>query len=336
MANRIKKGLIYFPDYVDELTELPILRLIHQHKGNGYLIYRYILKAVFKNGYLMEWQNDSPFIIANHLGLNEGQVKEVVRYCCYLGFFSKELLDRRSVLTSRIIQEEYLDICKRSKRKPMQILQEICLIPPEILPDFDHKEEANFEVYERNFYEEKIKTSEEIVNFSEELPKTSEETAKNSEEMKQSKVKKRKENFNYIFSSFPEKIKSKVQEEILAAGDEKFIELIFKWLEYKETAGEPYKTLASVRGCITKMRKIHPDNTVVEAKVELAIQQGWQGCFWKAGEKEVRLIRKLGLQRFLNLKQNDGEEPQKGEKNETTKNNRGSVAPVGSHSTGWL
>ncbi len=325
MANRIKKGLIFFPEYVDELNELPVRRLIHQHNGNGYLIYKYILKAVFQNGYLMEWHDDSPFMVANNLGvktISEQTVIEVVRYCCALGLFNKELFTRRSILTSRLIQEEYLDICKRSKRKPMQIMQEFCLIPDEILPDFDHKEEAVFEVYERNFNSEKIKTSEEIANSSEELPKTSEEIGKTSEELQQRKEKKRKVNFNYNFSSFLGIDKksglenSELAKKIISGIENTNLRnCVLHWLCHKERVGEPYTKLGTLRGCITRIRSIHEDDLVMVAKVELSIQQGWQG-FFPANEKEVRQIREFGIEGFLELKKNGGAGPQKGNKNE--------------------
>ena len=65
--------------------------------------------------------------MAEYFGLKENLVDEIVKYCASVGLFDKELLCR-GIITSRSIQERYLQACFQAKRKNVTIPAEIRLM----------------------------------------------------------------------------------------------------------------------------------------------------------------------------------------------------------------
>ena len=55
----------------------------------------------------MVWDLDSPFILSEKLGFEEGYLKEVTKYCVSVGLFDKDLFEKSYILTSRSIQSRY-------------------------------------------------------------------------------------------------------------------------------------------------------------------------------------------------------------------------------------
>ncbi len=84
------------------------------------------IKAVF-----LEWDESTVFDVAEYFGLKENLVKEIVNYCAFVGLFNKELLCRESVLTSRSIQQRYIDTCTRAKRKNFKIPEKYVILTEE-------------------------------------------------------------------------------------------------------------------------------------------------------------------------------------------------------------
>lgn len=117
MAN-LKIGLAYYNVETDRYQDIKIKRLKKDFGCNGIAVYDYLLCEIYRDkGCFIEWDESTVFDVAEYFGLKENLVKEIVNYCAYVGLFNKELLCRESVLTSRSIQQRYIDTCARAKRK---------------------------------------------------------------------------------------------------------------------------------------------------------------------------------------------------------------------------
>lgn len=121
MAN-LKTGLAYYNVETDRYQDIKIKRLKKDFGCNGIAVYDYLLCEIYRDkGCFIEWDESTVFDVAEYFGLKENLVKEIVNYCAYVGLFNKELLSSESVLTSRSIQQRYIDTCTRAKRKNFKI-----------------------------------------------------------------------------------------------------------------------------------------------------------------------------------------------------------------------
>ena len=160
----IKTGLSYYKSDTDRYQDIKIKRLKRSFSGNGIAVYDYILNEVYRvQGCFLEWDENTAFDVAEYFGLKENLVDEIVKYCASVGLFDKELLCR-GIVTSRPIQERYLQACFQAKRKNVTIPAEIRLT------------------------EESENTPEE----SENTPEESENTPEVCDKVKESKVKESK------------------------------------------------------------------------------------------------------------------------------------------------
>ena len=123
----IKTGLSYYKSDTDRYQDIKIKRLKRSFSGNGIAVYDYILNEVYRvQGCFLEWDENTAFDVAEYFGLKENLVDEIVKYCASVGLFDKELLCR-GIITSRPIQERYLQACFQAKRKNVTIPAEIRL-----------------------------------------------------------------------------------------------------------------------------------------------------------------------------------------------------------------
>ena len=123
MARPIKKGLTYFPLDVDFFTDDKLLFVAARFEEKGELVAIKLLCKIYKNGYHIEWNNDTALLFAKSAGSNVsvGLVNEVVNELVKRDFFSKDIYTRFAVLTSSGIQERYTKICKDAKRTNCEI-----------------------------------------------------------------------------------------------------------------------------------------------------------------------------------------------------------------------
>ena len=123
----IKTGLSYYKSDTDRYQDIKIKRLKRSFSGNGIAVYDYILNEVYRvQGCFLEWDENTAFDVAEYFGLKENLVDKIVKYCASVGLFDKELLCR-GIITSRSIQERYLQACLQAKRKNVTIPAEIRL-----------------------------------------------------------------------------------------------------------------------------------------------------------------------------------------------------------------
>jgi len=177
MARPKKKGLEYFTNDVNFYQDIKIRKLI-RHKGiQAVSVYHILLCQIYCNGYYIKWDEDLPFILSEVSGLEEDKIIEAVTYCLEIGLLDSTLYESEKVLSSRSIQERYIEISVAAKRKLDDNL-------PYLLVDIPGKQVKV----------QKTDVSSELNLFSsEETQVISEVTPINSEESTQSKVKESKE-----------------------------------------------------------------------------------------------------------------------------------------------
>lgn len=121
MARPLKDGCNYFPSDVNIYSDFKIMDLLNEYGPMGYVVYDWILRRVYQEGYYLETdlnQLSSYFIrdIGSKWVRNKSIVEQVIHYCAELDLFDRDLL-AQGVITSVGIQRRYLEITSRRKRK---------------------------------------------------------------------------------------------------------------------------------------------------------------------------------------------------------------------------
>ena len=116
MARTVKTGLEYFPFDIDFFQDLRIRKLIKYQGGKAVTVYALLLCIIYKDGYYIRWDNELPFVISEQTGYDEAYIQEVINCCMNIGLFSKELFKAEGVMTSKGIQERYMNINRLCKR----------------------------------------------------------------------------------------------------------------------------------------------------------------------------------------------------------------------------
>lgn len=116
MARTVKTGLEYFPFDIDFFQDLRIRKLIKYQGGKAVTVYALLLCIIYKDGYYIRWDNELPFVISEQTGYDEAYIQEVINCCLNIGLFSKELFKAEGVMTSKGIQERYMNINRLCKR----------------------------------------------------------------------------------------------------------------------------------------------------------------------------------------------------------------------------
>lgn len=117
MARPKKVGLEYFPFDVDFFHDIKIRKLIKFQGGKAISVYALLLCIIYKQGYYMRWDKELPFIVSELTGFEEAYIQEVIKNCLSLGLFDLRMFENHKVLTSKGIQERYIEICQKVKRK---------------------------------------------------------------------------------------------------------------------------------------------------------------------------------------------------------------------------
>lgn len=168
MGRKKKKGFEYFPLDVDMMQDIRMRKLIRRKRGEAVTVYTFLLCNIYKDGYYLEWDEDTPFILSEQTGFDEDYIIDVVNQCLELGFFSKELFDEHKILTSASIQQRYMQMSNSCGRELSM---------------------CDFLLIETKKNDKKAENSEEMPINSEGKPFSSEEMPINSPESTQRKVK---------------------------------------------------------------------------------------------------------------------------------------------------
>ena len=146
MARTVKTGLEYFPFDIDFFQDLRIRKLIKYQGGKAVTVYALLLCIIYKDGYYIRWDNELPFVISEQTGYDEAYIQEVINCCLNIGLFSKELYKAEGVMTSKGIQERYMNINRLCKRTAT--VSEYNLLdykPKAVEPKPDRKKKAQAE-----------------------------------------------------------------------------------------------------------------------------------------------------------------------------------------------
>lgn len=112
MGRPVKKGLDYFPLDVALDTKLNLIKAEFGLLGFGIVIrlFQYIYG---ENGYYMEWSQDVALMFASKESVGVNAVSEVVNACLKRGIFDQSKFKEFGILTSKGIQERYLEATDR-------------------------------------------------------------------------------------------------------------------------------------------------------------------------------------------------------------------------------
>lgn len=128
MANN-KTGFDYYNVDTDRYQDIKIKRLKKDFGTSGIAVYDYILCEIYRvRGCFLVWDDSTAFDVAEYFGLKESLVYEIVNYCGVVGLFNKELLTSGSIISSRSIQQRFIEMSTRAKRKDFKIPNEINIL----------------------------------------------------------------------------------------------------------------------------------------------------------------------------------------------------------------
>lgn len=128
MANN-KTGFDYYNVDTDRYQDIKIKRLKKSFGTSGIAVYDYILCEIYRvRGCFLAWDESTAFDVADYFGLKETLVNEIVNYCCVVGLFSKALLTSGNIISSRSIQQRFIEMSTRAKRKDFKIPEEINIL----------------------------------------------------------------------------------------------------------------------------------------------------------------------------------------------------------------
>lgn len=113
------KGLNYYQAETNRYCNIRTKKLKRRFGALGYVVFDYILNEIFRvGGCYVTWDEATSFDVSEYWGCTEEEVNAIVDYCADEGLFCRRLLDEHHVLSSVDIQEMYVEICKRSHRRP--------------------------------------------------------------------------------------------------------------------------------------------------------------------------------------------------------------------------
>lgn len=126
MARPLKPGLDYFSHDVDMSSD-PKLELLEAKQGLiGYAVYCKLLEKIYRNGYYLEWGDDTALIFSKRVNVDINTLSAIVNDSINVGLFHEKLFQSHSILTSHGIQSRYLKGCVR--RKAAYFIQEYILL----------------------------------------------------------------------------------------------------------------------------------------------------------------------------------------------------------------
>ena len=312
MANYVKPGLVYYPTYTNRYQDSRIRKLKRQMGAKAVAVYDFVLCEIYRtNGYFIEWDQDGIMIeVADYYNFSLKYIEEVINYCCHLGLFNRELKASRSILTSIEVQEQYIFICKVSRRKLATIEPELNLIPDskmeEFEENFEEKEPEPVSVFDKettgfpDSEGEKMPQTSKNVQLS---PIIVQQLPKDVADLKQRKEKERKGKKTElnIFSSFTS---------FFDGLDPEFSPVFEDWVIYKHERGEPYLKLPALKSCYTRIiRESGGCPETASDMIYTAIFNKWAGFFFKKNPQKTEI--NIPFEEFWNIYDKKTADPDK-------------------------
>lgn len=121
-----KTGLSYYQADTDRFQDIKVKRLKKRYGCEGYAVFQYIQNEIYRvEGCYIRFTDDQLFDVSEYWCIDEDRVEAIIEYCAEVELFDAITWRTKRVLTSVDIQQRYIDICRRAKKK--------ILIPEDIL-----------------------------------------------------------------------------------------------------------------------------------------------------------------------------------------------------------
>jgi hypothetical protein len=243
MSRKGKSGLVYFPVDVDIFNDEKI-ELVSARLGVlSELICIKILTRIYRQGYYIYFNEDISFLFAKKFGdgINQELVNSTVQELIAHRFFSKKLFDKFSILTSRGIQQRYLEATKR--RKKVEINEGFLLIS-----------KSNVNILNKNVT---------ILPLNVNIKKQS--------KVKESKVKESKVNIDKKLLSY---LNEQIELKSLQKHQKKMIE--FFSYRMKKNNKDRYVTEYGIDGLIRHVNGCIDNNLDPDECMDIAMQRNWK------------------------------------------------------------
>ncbi len=281
MARPISNGLEYFPLDTDFFDDPKLLHAEEAHGLEGGYIAIRILCWIYREGYCIEWNQDTSVIFTRRLGnrITSDTVTAVVQTLLKHGFFSRIMYQKFAILTSRGIQNRWLGIIKHAKRKAS------------IKTEYDLTDGINS--IESELVREETTP---IPDVTTPIPELSTESKVKESKVKESKVKKNKE--------MPGKPAFDPLSIFLPYTENEFTEAWASWVIHRKEVKVPL-TEQAVKKQLKSFDGL--DVSVAVAMIDKAISSGWKS-FFPLNEQDLERLRKPGsalltqARRYLNDK----------------------------------
>ena len=113
-----KTGLSYYQAETDRFQDIKVKRLKKRYGCEGYALYQYIQNEIYRvEGCYIRFTDDQLFDVSEYWGIEEQRVEKIIEYCTEVELFDTITWHTNHVLTSVDIQQRYLEICRRAKKK---------------------------------------------------------------------------------------------------------------------------------------------------------------------------------------------------------------------------
>lgn len=113
-----RNGLKYYHAETARFQDIKIKRLKKKYGCEGYAVYSYVENEIYRvEGSYIKFDEDQAFDCAEYWALEEDKVYDIINFCAEIGLFNTQLWEEQSILSSRYIQDSYLQICRRAKKQ---------------------------------------------------------------------------------------------------------------------------------------------------------------------------------------------------------------------------
>lgn len=130
MARPLKKGIDYFSHDVNMNHDIKIKLLKAKYGLTGYAIYNLLLEDIYKQGYYLEINEDYILIFCSENSIDTESFNNILEFMLSRSLFSEVIYSNHRVLTSKRIQENYLEATY--KRKYNNVILDIYSVNSEL------------------------------------------------------------------------------------------------------------------------------------------------------------------------------------------------------------
>lgn len=120
------KGLDYYPVKVNYWKDPKIRILRIEIDPLAPQVYLQLLAEIYSNGYYLEWNKMNIYSIVEDYNVQIEYLNKIIDVCTEIGLFDPELFNKYNILTSKKIQDVYLDALKH--RRNIDLYNEYLLL----------------------------------------------------------------------------------------------------------------------------------------------------------------------------------------------------------------